>query len=465
MVCWCSGSKLWSQQATQYLYVDSIIYEGNKKTKSFVLQRELSFKLGDSLELSGSSKVFRRSEELLMNTSLFTKATINIVEWRPRNRLVIKVTVSEDWYIYPIPILELADRNFNVWLVDMGAKLNRLNFGAYLYYNNLGGQADQLVLTAQWGYTRKLELSYRVSNLGRHKKLGFSISGLYSANKEMAYTTANDKLKFYRNIEADQYLFHRLRGIFTLNYRPTLFTKHEFGVQYQYLAVSDSIFNRNPEIINNQTASQSVLSLFYRFVYDTRDVKSYAKKGLYVQTYLMKEGFGASNEDLNLLAATVSAAYHKSLSSRWHISHVAEVKKTLLGDFIPYYNFKSLGYSQDYVRGYQYYVIDGQDYVYSQNDLHFKLTDFKYKAKFIPIQAFKVVPVALYLRAHLDFGYVRNTRTEANALLNNRLPNNFLLGTGLGIDAVALYNMVFQFDFTVNKEQQAALYFRYKLKF
>ena len=46
--------------------------------------------------------------------------------------------VKEKWYIWPIPTIEFADRNFNIW-ADSSFDPSRTNYGLYLFTYNLFG--------------------------------------------------------------------------------------------------------------------------------------------------------------------------------------------------------------------------------------------------------------------------------------------------------------------------------------
>src|SRR5262245_6345831 len=91
--------------------VGEIILAGNKVTRDYILLRELTFHTGDTLYDLDST--FHRSEENLINTSLFHKADITWLA--DGNTLRVFIIVFERWYIFPVPILEIADRNFNEW--------------------------------------------------------------------------------------------------------------------------------------------------------------------------------------------------------------------------------------------------------------------------------------------------------------------------------------------------------------
>src|SRR5438270_4026982 len=73
------GTKLFSQRTDSIpkkFVVDSISIVGNKKTRHLIILREMNFRQGDSLsELEIKTKTLR-SQQNLMNTSLFVFDTV-----------------------------------------------------------------------------------------------------------------------------------------------------------------------------------------------------------------------------------------------------------------------------------------------------------------------------------------------------------------------------------------------------
>ena len=135
---------------------------GNKKTKSFIILRELLLKENDSISYTTLKDKIEGSRNNLFNTFLFNKTSIDIFD-STENSISLKVTVSERWYTYPLPIMEIADRNFNVWWVEQHHDIKRLNAGIALLKRNIRGRNETLTLIAQTGYTRQLGFSIRIS--------------------------------------------------------------------------------------------------------------------------------------------------------------------------------------------------------------------------------------------------------------------------------------------------------------
>ncbi|MBK5285760.1 MAG: hypothetical protein JJE25_10195, partial [Bacteroidia bacterium] len=100
---------------TSFVRINSITIIGNKKTKSEIIFRELAFHNGDSLSQSSIGTAIQRSKENMLNTSLFN--FVDIFYKTEDSIIDVIIIVSERWYIWPLPIFELVDRNFNEWLL------------------------------------------------------------------------------------------------------------------------------------------------------------------------------------------------------------------------------------------------------------------------------------------------------------------------------------------------------------
>ena len=101
--------------STTKLLISSINITGNKKTKKYIIEREMRLKVGDSILASSIYEKLIRSQELVYNTTLFTEVTMT-PNFITATNISIQVTVKEKWYIYPTPVFQLADRNFNEWI-------------------------------------------------------------------------------------------------------------------------------------------------------------------------------------------------------------------------------------------------------------------------------------------------------------------------------------------------------------
>ena len=96
--------------------IKKIIITGNELTKDRIVLRELSFKKDDLIQLGQINKQIQLSKSNLTNLNLFNFITI---KHEIRNEKInFTIELIERWYIWPYPIFEISERNFNVWWQD-----------------------------------------------------------------------------------------------------------------------------------------------------------------------------------------------------------------------------------------------------------------------------------------------------------------------------------------------------------
>jgi hypothetical protein len=126
-----------------FVKIVSINISGNKKTKGYIILRELPFKTGDSLTFSSIDKTLKQAHDQVYNITLFSDVSIS-PQFISASEVVINVVVKEKWYIYPTPQFQLVDRNFNEWIKVYHANLDRVVYGAKFVHYNFSGRRDQL---------------------------------------------------------------------------------------------------------------------------------------------------------------------------------------------------------------------------------------------------------------------------------------------------------------------------------
>ena len=93
-------------------------------------------------------------------------------------------------------------------------------------------------------------------------------------------------------------------------------------------------------------------------------------------------------------------------------------------------------------------MIDGDNFGIFKNNLKFNVIKPKVRnLPLIPTEKFSKIHYALYLNVFLDMGYAGALIPEPLNPMNNEL----LIGTGLGLDLVTYYDMVFRFEYSRNR--------------
>jgi len=448
-------------QEADYAIISSIQVEGNKKTKQGVVLREMDLAIGDTLFIATMTEDIDRNRQYIFNTSLFEAVNINVKNWDTEAKtLNLLVEVVEDWYIYPIPIFALADRNFNVWLKEFNGSLNRVNYGLRFYHFNTTGNADILRFIAQFGYEKRFELRYNRPYINKAQTLGWSNSISLRSRKEVFYATENNKQSFLTNDDENQLESTRLRSILT--YRPEINDYHALELEYIKNTVADTVAQfLNPDYFLNGQSTQQYFNLKYVYTRDWRNFRTYATKGSLLKVSLHKQGLGIFG-DVNQLRFESSYAKYIELTPSISIETLARARYSFNRKQQPFANYRAVGFNQNDIRGYELYVLDALDFGYLSTSLRFRFIDTSIDfGKIIPISRFRTLPIQVMFTINNDVGYT-NDPFYADA---NPLGNQWLWGGGVGLDIMMFEDFVFQVEYNFNHLWERGLYFKAKVPF
>jgi hypothetical protein len=84
----------------------------------------------------------------------------------------------------------------------------------------------------------------------------------------------------------------------------------------------------------------------------------------------------------------------------------------------------------------------------------------------MPLEQFSYLPIAIYIKAFADFGYVENYPLYDEKGLNQQFSNKLLRSAGVGVDMVTLYDLVLRIEYSfTNQTAAGALFFNVKKEF
>jgi outer membrane protein assembly factor BamA len=439
-----------AQQQNHYIIIDSIRIEGNSHSEKFVIERELLFKYDSIYESDDLNEMAINSHNLLMNTNLFITASVKWTEFKPKH-VAITVNVREKWYHWPIPIFELADRNYNQWS-QMDYDLNRTNYGLHYNLYNFRGRNETIKLRFINGYTRDYGIEYILPFSDKSGKYGLEVSTSFKQNKEIWYLTQNNKLQFYKNFEKT--LIQRFENMAAFTTRRNNFSSESWSVLYNHISVADTIHSKdiNPNFLLGKQKQREIY-IRHIFNFEKRDNKYYPLTGFYFKNTLSLGSIRGDTASIELVKETVEGGIYKEIKKRLYLSGFMKLSLTNQPlPFIPYNNFKAFGYD-DYVRGYEQYVIDGHAFALAKANLRYALLH-QYMLR-TPIKVKKqkyILPVGIYLNTYCDWGKAFNEQW-VNTLYNskNNLIKSDLIGYGAGIDLLFLNDKLLRFEYSLNR--------------
>lgn len=459
LLLWFFAMSIASNGQSDFVYIDSIILTGHKKTKDKIILRELTFAKGDSLLLQDLQKNFIQSKSNLLNTSLFYTVEFNIKNWKENNHLEVEANLREGWYFYPVPIFDLADRNFNVWWKTYNGSLSRVNYGLNFQYLNLTGNNDPIKLTLQFGFTPKYQLEYLFPYYDNKKNWRSKIKLLYSTNKDINYDINQNQELFTGR--QDEVIFRRVEASFGLNYRPNFNVFHDFNINYKNNTIQDTVIKLNPNFFLDGALQQRYLELNYEFQYRELDLVLFPLDGIKFVFNLDKDGIGIFN-DINSFKGSIEVSKYTKLHNKWSLGNIVKGSYSFNRAEQPFNNLKALGSGDDFVRGYELYAINGLDYAYLKSAMKFEIFNKPLNLKrLMPIEQFKYLPLRIYLSAHYDMGYVNDPYFGDL----NSFRNRFLYGYGLGMDFVLYNTFAFGIEFSINDTGEKGLFLSNNVSF
>ncbi len=426
---------------TDTVIVDQLLITGNKITRLSVISREMVLHEHDTLSYYVFRRAAERTRENLMNTGLFN--FVNITHQLTGNRkLIVIVDISERWYIFPVPIFELVDRNFNEWIRSGDA--SRVNYGFYLNWDNFRGMNESMRLQFKWGYSQRIGISYNIPFINKNQEEGLQFNLTFARNREVGYKVRESKLLRYKD---DGFVRKDVSAGFRYTQRAGFYNYNSFTAEYRYNQINDSVSVLNPEYLGQGVKVQEQILIAWQFRRDRRDFKVYPLKGYLFDFDAVKNGIGLLQNEPDLLYLQTQVKYYTPLAPRWYVA--TSVKGKLSGQSeSSYFNQRGFGFGNDFIRGYEYYVIPGQNYFLSRNSVKFALLPTRVIVlPFSILEKFRTIPYAFYLNANFDAGFVRDRQFKHD----NPLANKWQYGYGLGIDYVTYYSLVFRVEYSINK--------------
>jgi outer membrane protein assembly factor BamA len=440
------------------LMVGRITILGNKVTHDKIILRELVFWTGQRVSPGEVDTLVKRSEENLINTSLFNFASVVIRKAGIRcDSLEAEVRVVERWYIWPVPVFDLGDRNFNVWWETRD--LSRLSYGLAINWQNFRGRKETLKATVRLGYDQLYAVDYYKPNTNPAQTVGLGFGAGYASNHEVSYISSGNKQQFYREESgpARQDIF----GYVRLTYRKNIHNTHEFRLGYNKMFFSDSLLLKNPSYSPGQAEQPGYLSMNYIFKSDYRDYHPYPLTGYYFDVELGRQGMDAldgSGMGITYILSTFRSYWQ--MRPRWYAASGLNCKFSIPGAQ-PYFLTWALGYGRDFIRGYEYYVVDGQRFGIWKNEIKFALVPRQVREiGMLRSVKFSKIHYALYLNAYTDLGYARND--DPSIKEGNDLQNQLLAGYGFGLDFVSYYDIVIRLEYSFNQMGENGIFLHFR---
>jgi outer membrane protein assembly factor BamA len=447
-------------QDYNHLVLSGYHFIGMEKTRAWYVERELRYAPGDTLMLDGLKEAVINLETDLRRTHLFTRFEVKpLIDYDSVATVRFFIDVDENWYFYPSLIAELADRNFNVWWKEHRRSLERINLGFSLNHINLTGIQDDLRLNYHFGYTNRFALRYQRPAVSRNTAFGIGGAYYYTEYKETAVTTSGNKLVFVKDQSNILYIKREVSAM--AFYKFDKFWNFKLSLHHFNNTFSSEMAAAYPDFFLRGDSRQKYVQGLLTANYASIDHSIRPSRGWIFTTQLRQTGIPGSDKfcDFSILQTAKTAFM---LTSQLRMEMAAAVRKSLTQEKVPYNLYKGIGYTDTNISGYEYYVIDGLDYGYLNNQLRIQIGSGRWTL-FRIIKGEPVLRIKLDIDLSLQFNvaYVNDPFYKEN----NPLVNTFLYSTGFGINFTVNDLVEFNALYSINHLAEKGIYFHTRRAF
>ena len=423
----------------QELHIRNIQIDGLKTTKEATVLRELSFSVGDKVTVQELHLLLEENRSNLLNQWLFN--FVDFTHIIKKSEVDILLKVSERWYVWPYPIFEISERNFNVFWDSLRHSnfqdFSRVNYGIFLNWYNFRGRNELLKIKYRKGYKEHYLFEYDIPYLNQEKTWGAILKTELFRMQKFHYKTDRHQL-FYT--QQGENLFKENKFSLAFQYKPGINNTHILELEGSKMSTQYSV--ENPTFFPNDMLNFQYAQFDYHFIQEKRDYKEYPLDG-YMREFCIEAFYGIGNNYRNI-SLTTKTEHHHQFHPRWSIGNSIKTKASWK-DEIPYMLKKAFGF-EDYLRGYEYYVIDGSQFAMTKTALKWTLLPTtEMQLPILPYEQFSKTHFSIYFSIFADMGYVHNKE-----VVNNPLNNEFLMSQGFSIDIVSYYDKLIRLECSRN---------------
>jgi len=382
----------YAQDAPTSVKIDTIEVVGNERTQDSVILRELHFNPPCEVDQEDLEIIQNR----LSNLFIFNRVQVGVFEMDDKN--ILQIQVTETWYLYPVPILFLNDREWD-----------RISYGFKLTHYNFRGMNEKLNVGGWLGFNPSFFLSYNNPWVGTKSRLIMrgSVFGKRTQNR-------------FSDVTGEGFQDRQLGGSVTLGKRLTLNTslRASFGMRRIEFPDDKISFSESGTKVDIFPTASLTLST------DHRDLREYPRSGYSARYSLIRGGFTENQADFWRweMDNRVYIPLHKrfSLAAR-------NLLKLNRGQQ-PTYSYTFLGFGER-IRGYFDRRLPAQNLMLQNLEMRISLLPVRYFSwKDAPLmsQLFQDMKFGISMGLHMDSGTVWERSREIAI-------DNFLTGYGVGL--------------------------------
>jgi len=378
---------------------------GNDITKAEIILRELTLQPGDTV----SVEEIEYSKNRIYSLNLFNRVDIT---WPPMDSTVLLIEVDERWFLYPVPLAGIVDRNWDQWYYGLGVK-----------HENVRGWNEKLFGGFVLGYNPWATVSY--SNpwiFGKQHMFmdaGFAWSRVVNKSRISQGEGPNFDEIHYRVNSSIGKRFDNFRSVW-------------ITAAWDLVTVSDHQAGRTL----SEDGRDSYVSLGIGAKHDTRDLVEYPTEGLFAGASITKKGLGGGSVDMVTTVMDVRAYHLLPYGLSIGLRAFGIVGS---GPAIPNYEHAYFGFSER-IRGHFHRELEGESAAGMFAELRIPIVPRLYvHVPQVPVRQFRTWKLGLYGAVFTDAGMVWERKDRPTLERMHR-------GSGVGLHFLFPYGVVFRVD-------------------
>jgi outer membrane protein assembly factor BamA len=206
---------------------------------------------------------------------------------------------------------------------------------------------------------------------------------------------------------------------------------------------------KNAGYLNTTNDHIAFADVNYTYQYIKVDNINYPQNGKVITSTLFNRGLGLQK---NVGMTSIDFMFRKYFQYKKLNAAFQFYTKCKIPFKQPYLNQRMLGYGDIYLRGLEYYVVDGVAGGLAKSTLSTKILKTNLPIPF-KIRDIKRIPLSVFLKTYADLGYIHRAENY-----DSKLNNTMLYSGGLGLDLLSLYDMQLGIEYSINQLGEAGLF-------
>jgi outer membrane protein assembly factor BamA len=389
-------------QAESGRIVRGIVVSGNKKTRDYIITREMFLHAGDTV----TTEAIEYDKNRIFSLRLFNRVDIEVVPLDSTD-VVLHVDVDERWYIFPIPMFGIKDRDWS-----------KIYYGLGILHDNFLGENQKLWGACILGYDPLAEVTYKNPRFDSEGDVFFLAHAAIARVRNKSLQTVIEGGEFDERQYAAECQLGRRFGMTTMVWG-----------QLSFITINVSAPREG------RTISSDGTDRYFAFqaggLYDTRDLAEYPRMGTFLEAVVSKIGLESTVDYWRVFADVrrfIPIGTFATVGMRSFID-------VATGGRVPLYDHKYFGYG-DRIRGHFKDVVEGESTLGGTVEFHVPiLNPIFFKVPNIPVEQFATWRFGVIAALFADAGQVWYSDTPV-AL------NRFIKGFGGGFHFLLPYNAV-----------------------